>query len=387
MYQRCWFFGLCFVFFGALVGCESFNLQPPAIEEVRADADKVVDDRQIVVLARTRSQVEQLLEQANVRGYQALSQEDMEGLGLFLVVLKTPSGLSSDAAIRELERLSPGVTAGVNHAYVPPAIVSSQQGRTYADAMMGRPDTTCEARLSIGVIDGAIANSDGAFGQSPLIVKDFTAGSSTADDHAKMVAEVMVGSKRLSGATLVNAVVVGEHRQASSAAGVDNLVRALNWMQVSDVNLVNVSLSGPYNKILDRAVQSATARGLLIVAAAGNDGADSPPRYPAAFNSVLAVTAVDARGDIFENAVQGEQIDFAAPGVDVLLAQANRYVSGTSVAAPFLTALIAADKEMLLAGDAKNIRQRLAVNARDLGATGRDPVYGYGLAQYSADCE
>jgi len=68
------------------------------------------------------------------------------------------------------------------------------------------------------------------------------------------------------------------------------------------------------------------------VAAVGNSGANSAPQFPAALPSVIAATAVDADGQVYDKAVHGAHVDVSAPGVDVWLAEQNRYLTGTSVA-------------------------------------------------------
>jgi hypothetical protein len=220
-------------------------------------------------------------------------------------------------------------------------------------------------------------------------VRDFTrAGSGHAGDHGTVTAQILAGDARLAGVRLLAAAVVSDHRMAEEAAGVDSIVRAIDWMQRSEVRLVNVSLAGPYNKILERSMHSAVARGMIIVAAAGNSGAGSPPRYPAALDGVIAVTAIDVEGKVYDSAVQGAQIDFAAPGVDVFVPVGGdgKYVTGTSVAAPFVTARIAADPDVLAAKDAADAALALATSATDLGAPGRDAVYGYGLPKLTGSC-
>ena len=122
---------------------------------------------------------------------------------------------------------------------------------------------------------------------------------------------------------------------------------------------------------------------MTIVAAVGNDGADAAPRYPAALGNVIAVTAVDADGQIYRKAVRGPYVDVAAPGVDIYAA--GRFVSGTSMAVPFVTARIAADPDLYPAPTA-SIRKQLSASARDLGLPGRDTVYGAGLVLAKPGC-
>jgi Subtilase family len=367
------------------------TLRPPPAAQILADAGEVVDTRQIVVLARTAADADLLLARALFKAYRLQKREPLPALGLHLLVLRLPPGTNGAAAIRELEALMPGVTAGVNHAYKPAPISATPAGRSYANAMMGWPARGCAAVLDIGVIDAAIDDSALADGGAPIkamVAKDFTGGQPAPTSHARTVAGLMTAPGRLVGARLFSAGVVGRHAQQDAAAGADAMVSALDWLAASGVRLVNISLAGPYNKLLDLAVQSATARGMVIVAATGNNGPDSPPRYPAAFEDVLAVTAVDAAGQVYPQAVRGRHVDYAAPGVDVLVEErgAQRYASGTSVATPLVTARLAADAGMRHTHSLEEVRALLDYSLQDLGVSGRDPVYGAGLVLLNGAC-
>jgi len=216
-----------------------------------------------------------------------------------------------------------------------------------------------------------------------LTTRDFTGGA-PADQHGTAVAELLAGPGRLTGVRLHHAAVVGPVRGRPAAAGVDDIVRALDWLASEDVRLVNVSLAGPYNKILDRGLAAAAERGVVVVAAAGNDGEAAPPRYPAAFDYAIAVTAVDAALEPYVRAPRGGHIDVVAPGVDVFV-PAEGYMTGTSVAAPFVTAAIAADPEAVGLGPL-DARRHLLAAARDLGPAGRDATFGAGLAVAPPGC-
>jgi minor extracellular protease Epr len=131
---------------------------------------------------------------------------------------------------------------------------------------------------------------------------------------------VLAGGGRLRGATLYSANVFGGEAALGLAAGADALVRALDWMAAEEVRFVNLSLAGPYNKLLDLAVERAAARGLILVAAVGNDGPEAEPMYPAGFSGVIAVTAVDANAaGSTATRCAARMSTSAAPGVDVLL--------------------------------------------------------------------
>ena len=136
-------------------------------------------------------------------------------------------------------------------------------------------------------------------------------------------------------------------------------------------------------------MSSAGARGMILVAAAGNGGKDAPPAYPAAHPDVIAVTAIDADGRIYKKANRGDYIDLAAPGVDVWAAKAGgggSYRSGTSFAVPFVTAAIALEQSAMPNATAKQLLAKLRAGAQDLGAKGHDPVYGDGLLTAPKSC-
>jgi hypothetical protein len=380
----------------ALCACEMFQSSPPSPGQIEADAGNVVDDREIVVLARTSAAALSLTQKSAQRGYSVEYREDLTGLDLILMVVIVPQNMRGDAAIRELESLEPGVSAGVNHAYrVHAAGGASGNRREYADRLLGWPAEGCRVDTVIGMIDAAVDSGDPGLAGASILSLDFTrAGSASANalplktDHGTVTAEILAGDARLAGVRLQAASVIADHRLANEAAGADSIVRAINWMQVSGVRLVNISLAGPYNKILDRSLHSAIEKGMIVVAAAGNIGPNGAARYPAAFDDVIAVTAIDVESRVYDSAVRGEQIDFAAPGVDVFVTVGSegKYVSGTSVAAPFVTTRIAADTRALSGKTAGAVMKSLAASSTDLGAPGRDAVYGYGLPRLNDGC-
>jgi subtilisin family serine protease len=147
------------------------------------------------------------------------------------------------------------------------------------------------------------------------------------------------------------------------------------------VGVINVSLVGPRNAALARVVAAVQVRGVLVVAAVGNDGPAAPPLYPAALPGVIAVTGVDGRDRVLPEAGRGSHVVFAAPGADLRAADLKHgyaTVRGTSYAAPIVAGLLAG----LLRpepGSGANALQALTITARDLGPRGRDAIYGYGL--------
>jgi hypothetical protein len=119
-------------------------------------------------------------------------------------------------------------------------------------------------------------------------------------------------------------------------------------------------------------------------AAAGNGGPTAAPAFPAAEPGVVAVTAIDGHAQPYPEANRGSYLAFAAPGVRVWTpgpTSNGSYHTDTSFAAPFVTAAIAARLADGTRPDAAQITSALARTARDLGAPGKDPVFGWGLLQ------
>ncbi len=167
-----------------------------------------------------------------------------------------------------------------------------------------------------------------------------------------------------------------------------SLVQALEWLGASKVQLVNMSFSGPQDQLVQSRIRALRARGVMFIAAAGNNGPNSPPVYPAAYPQVIAVTAVNRERHIFPQAVQGPHIDIAAPGVQIWTAVPKAregYRSGTSFAAPFATAVLALQPPETWGTPKDTQLDRLQFV--HLGKEkGRNTVFGRGLIQAPAAC-
>ncbi len=166
--------------------------------------------------------------------------------------------------------------------------------------------------------------------------------------------------------------------QATSA----NIIRGVDYAIQHGAKIINMSFAGPQDPALAQELQVAREKGILIVAAAGNAGANSPPLYPGADPNVMAVTATDEHDRLFSGANQGSYVAVAAPGVNVLVPAPEGGVeltTGTSVA----TAHVSGVAALLLAeGPSRtpeDIRAILVDTAKHLGAQGINPQFGAGL--------
>ena len=388
----------------ALAGCADYRLNPPPAAMIRADAHLVTDPQEIVALVPNAAAARRLRIGAAAEGFALRETSDLPALGLTMLRFDMRAGMTGPEGIAALERIEPSATAGVNHAYIP---VSTETGTgaeeaepagfsraragagalDYAGEMMRWPAAPCAAAGPVGIIDTGIDAAAPELSGLRVTAAAFHRGAAAPTRHGAEVAAALADPRRLIQVSLFSAGVIGLNAEGRAEAGVDALLKALDWLAGQGVRLANVSLSGPYNKLLDRGVDVAARRGMLVVAAVGNDGAAAAPRYPAALGNVIAVTAVDARGAVYADAVRGPFVDAAAPGVDVavVLDGRTRFVTGTSVAAPLASARIAADPR-LYGADAAAVRAALAGSSADLGEPGPDPVYGAGLLLAEGAC-
>jgi subtilisin len=159
---------------------------------------------------------------------------------------------------------------------------------------------------------------------------------------------------------------------------VSDVVMAIQWATVNEIQVINMSLGGAYDIWLDGACLLAYVEGLILVAAAGNGGSVI---YPAAYDSVIAVSATNSADELAYFSSTGPEVELAAPGEDIYSTyKGGGYatLSGTSMASPHVAGVAAL---VIASGisDVMGVRTKLQETADDLGATGRDSKYGYGL--------
>lgn len=347
---------------------------------------EVFDSNDIIALIPAGQSPRALAARAAVSGFVLREDVTLRGLGLRMLRYDFPPAFSGQAAIGVLEQAEPQATAGINHLYAVNSVPGVERF-DYATGLLGWPARGCRARVAVGLIDTRVDASVARAGLGRVISRDFTRDAAPSQRHGSDVLSVLSNPRVMSRARIYSAAAIGQMQDGRTATGVDSLIKALDWLAAQNVRVVNMSLAGPYNKLLERSVARAIDDGMVIVAAAGNDGASAAPRYPAAFDGVIAVTAVDADRAVYRKAVRGDHIDFAAPGVDIPVVSGSdlRFVTGTSIAAPFVTARIASDPA-LSRQNARDIKASLTRSAIDLGRRGDDPVFGTGLIQAARSC-
>lgn len=182
----------------------------------------------------------------------------------------------------------------------------------------------------------------------------------------------------------------------SGSGYVSDIISGLGWCQTNGINVVNMSLGTTVDvQSLHTAVDALYASGTVIVAAAGNDGIGSPVNYPAAYDSVVAVSATTQSDALAYFTNTGPQIELSAPGYQIPSTyKGGTYstLSGTSMASPHVAGVAALamsrpvgtwDTNTNGRWDPPEVRTRLNAATVDLGPAGWDPGYGYGLIQAS----
>ena len=311
-----------------------------------------------------------------------IEQTDFAELDMVLVRFRVPAEWDSAAALKQRLPVRLHGQLDRNHIYDAQAEVPAAATSTPASFT-----AVCDAPVKIGMIDTAINTEHPAFAPDRIILRDFLGEQFDAPRaHGTAVAGLLVGSGAslqplLPKAQLYAASVFYPRNQYSQGATMMDLVRALNWLAGEKVGVINMSLAGPDNQILRSVISRIAEQGIVVIAAAGNEGPAAPAMYPAAYAEVIAVTAVDRTQKIYRWANRGDYIDFAALGVSVTTARSDGGFgreTGTSMATPVISAFVACERDLRDEKSAALI-EGLAGKVTDLGAPGRDPVFGFGL--------
>jgi hypothetical protein len=332
------------------------------------------------------------------QGYALVERTSIGIVTLELGRFTLPPNRSVAQAEAEISGLVPGAIFDLNHLYEPGEL-ACVDGDCQAFQLIGWTDDAraCPAGVTIGMIDTTVnaehaALSGVELSKVQVLAADRTAGSAI---HGTAIAILLAGGADtrtpglLSGVKLVAAEAFHKATDGEDRADIFDIARAIDRLVQQDVSVINMSFAGPANAILERVAAAAIERDVILVAAAGNAGPQSEPLYPAAYEGVVAVTAVDGERQVYRRAVNGAHIDFAGPGVQLWTAASvsgGRFRSGTSYAAPFVSAALAVARAQEPDTPADQLVSTLAAQAADLGDPGRDDVFGWGLVQTEGIC-
>jgi subtilisin family serine protease len=309
-----------------------------------------------------------------------------------------PRGVSVARARARISSLIPAATVDLNHRYRPDSLPCTEAGCASFEMIAWRSGAAaCDIAPRIGIVDTAVDPAHPALKTSNIELVDVRAKGRRASsaDHGTAVAALLVGDPDgpapglLPRAQLIAADAFHRGSAGSDTADAYDIAGAVAAVIERGAEIVNMSFSGPRNLVLEELLNAARGQGIGLVAAVGHAPPGSGANFPAAFEGVVGVTAIDGDRRLYRRAAKGKQVDFAAPGVSLLTAargrSGTRLRSGTSFAAPFVTAVLAAAR----ADGERSADEAVAEMARraiDLGAPGRDDRYGWGLVRAPESC-
>jgi hypothetical protein len=309
-------------------------------------------------------------------------------IGLFRIVDRRPAEtvsreLAADADVRSVQP---------NFRYVlqdqKAALTAGDPGQ-YAVTELRLPEAhklADGANVTIAVIDSGIDVKHPELANSIADSFDALGSREGPHVHGTGVAGAIVAHARLMGsAPAARILAIRAFGKVSSGAESTSFVilRGMDYAAAHGAQIVNMSFAGPKDALIERGIAALALKGIVMVAAAGNAGAKSPPLYPAANANVIAISATDAQDKLFTASNRGGYIAVAAPGVDLFLpAPEEKYqiTSGTSFSAAYVSGLAGLMLERNPALKPEELRAILMKTARDLGSPGRDDLFGAGEA-------
>jgi hypothetical protein len=237
----------------------------------------------------------------------------------------------------------------------------------------------------IAVIDSEIDAKHPDLGGTVTKGFDALGGGETPHLHGTEMAGAIGAHGKLLGIA-PNAQILAAHAfddSAGIAKGTSFAIdKSLQWATDNGARIVNMSFAGPADPTLRRLLAAANAKGIVLIAAAGNAGPQSEPLYPAADPNVIAVTATDSDDHVFKMANRGRHIAVAAPGVDIIaLAPGGSYelATGTSIAAAHVSGIAALLLERKSSLTPSDVRGILIATAKRPGPPTPDSDFGAGL--------
>ena len=255
-------------------------------------------------------------------------------------------------------------------------------------------DTETGIGITVAIIDTGIEMTHPDLQGKVTKGYDFVNDKESAEDdngHGTHVAGIVTATRNNAGTVGVSHgtwVMPVKVLNSTGSGYISDVAKGIYWATDNGAEVINLSLGAPVDTdVLRKAVNYAASKGVLMVAAAGNEYG-APCQYPAAYSNVICVVATDSSNRLasFSN-VGGE---LAAPGVSnysTFLGGTYRYLSGTSMAAPHVAGSLALLRGLCTDCTSSDLIETLRDTAIDLGAEGQDIIFGYGLVDIRAAAE
>ncbi|MBK8457281.1 MAG: S8 family serine peptidase [Phyllobacteriaceae bacterium] len=341
-----------------------------------------VADEVLVTLSGDAAMAEQIAGRFNLV---VRSQRASTLLGRRIVRFGIPDGRAPEIVVAALGGADGVAAADLNAIY---SLQAMRAPKNYAFERIGLQSGKSNGEgVAIAVIDSATDTRHPALKSAYAGFFDALPDFPVVDAaHGTAVGGLIAGGGNLPGMA-PKARIFHARAFENGKSTMDAILAAFDWAVSQNARIVNMSFAGPQNGLMRSACEAALERGVVLVAAAGNNGPEAKPAYPGAYPGVIAVTATSERDTLMPQANRGDYVFVAAPGVDVVAPTPGGgadFMTGTSFAAAIASGAIA----NLIAADPTRddnwVARTLSATARDLGAAGRDADFGYGLLTVGA---
>lgn len=383
--------------------------KPRAVRQTRAATPRVVETAPsgLPPEGETRFIPDEVIVRFQLSSTAGARNRAIRGLGMSHLVART-FVLPGVTVHRYRLTGNTGVREAITRLEASPAVVNAQPNYLYVlqqDGGTGKlpqfgndkvhlSDAHARTRgdtVRIAVIDTAVDAAHPELSTSRLSAFDVADGGGNVDPHGTSIAGILAADAKLTGvapeAEIVSIAAFSRNASGETTGNTWSVLEATNVAHKQKAHILNMSFAGPADPLFERAMQGARKRNMLPVAAAGNEGPEAAPLFPAGYDAVLAVTATDTENRVYANANAGAHVDIAAPGVDLLVlgnASGFRTSSGTSMATAYVSGIAALALSANPGADYTTLRALLENSATDLGAPGKDTVFGAGLPSAAA---
>ncbi len=311
--------------------------------------------------------------------------DNLDSIGTTMITAAT-NGQDPYDLVKSIKSNETDVDASTSNFYISASISGTPMGEyplglTGADAMRQR---STGRGVVVGMIDTPIDINHDSFRSTIDRINLIPQGDERNRLHGTEVAGVIISQNARIGIApdtkliAISAFSTNEANPDERRSNSSLVAQALERAMREGVQVLNLSFAGNADPIVDKLVDAAIQKGIVVVASAGNGGPGAPPAYPAALPGVIAVTAVDKNERVFSRANRGDYIDLSAPGVGILTTAPRssfQVSSGTSLATAHVTGAIALLKSLNPNFNPESLKH----TATDLGQPGLDRDYGHGL--------
>lgn len=309
-----------------------------------------------------------------------------------LVSLEVPENQTVEKFIEGLEKhediesVEPDYLVKLDYSPNDPDIGTMQYHHRKMETKLAWDKTRGSADVIVAVIDNGIDSSHPELKTQIFRPYDTVKDSSTiaVGEHGTHVAGIIAGSidNGIGGSGIApTAKIMPINVFDGELAYTSEIIQGIYRAVAQGADIINLSLGGyAYSSSFNDAIQAAHKKGVLIVAAAGNENIGTP-YYPASYANVISVASTTAFDKVSSFSNFGKNIDIAAPGTSIhstLPKGTYGLMSGTSMASPMVSGVAALIKANEPALNNIEIENRIYSSADDLGVAGKDPYYGHG---------